>query len=319
MIHYKLGVAQNIGQGGRLGKYVAAGLTALCCGVTVAGGLATKVPTQIDPALIGDWEVRRVLMNGPNAQWSMREDDPRLMARTLRITADSVSFARQRKCAASPMIGGQNLPMRALFAKGARAKRPAAMKRTLYERLENYEIGAMRPEAEHGTIDHPVGRIGNFELSKLSGRPVKLLETRCSDRDGTFFSGFNWIAVVSGTLPSSKMATVLLPYQPDALLVLRRTPTIVAPGPAQIQYCKSAESASDKAICADRQLWLMQAYTLSAQPFAQPFAHSNLPVVQAQLDARITEALRKRQDCNGDPKCLYEVLDDHIETLVQRW
>ena len=258
-----------------------------------------------------------MLMNGPNAQWSMREDDPRLMARTLRITADTVDFAGKRSCALMPMAGGQNLPMKALFAKENRVKRPTKMKEMLYGRLQNYEIGKQRadPKSGYSQLPHPVGRIGNHELAQLSGRPVNLLQTRCTDRDGTFFSGFNWIAVVPGPSKSEKSATLLLPYQPDALMILRRAPNSPVPDRDQLEFCKSALSASDKAICASRQLWLMHAYTLSAQKYAA----SSLPSVQSELEAGVAESLQKRGACSGDELCLYDVLDEHIGKLVQRW
>jgi hypothetical protein len=291
---------------------------AILVGCTAFSATSASRPTaKIDAALIGDWEVRRVLMNGPNAQWSMREDDPRLMARTLRITADTVDFAGKRNCALMPMVGGQNVSMRALFAKENGVKRPSQMKETLYERLRNYEIGTLRAEPKFGysQMPHPVDRIGNVELSKLSGRAVKLLQTRCADRDGTFFSGFNWIAVVPGAPPDAQTTTLLLPYQPDALMVLRRAPSAPIPGPEQAEFCKSAVTPSDRAICTDRQLWLLHAYTLSAQKFAT----SRVPAVQADIDAGIAASLQKRAACSGDTKCLFDVLDDHIDTLVQRW
>ncbi len=110
------------------------------------------------------------------------------------------------------MAGGQNAPMRALFAKVERVKLPAQIKGTLYERLENREVGATHaaPKSGYSVIPHPVGRIGNYELSKISGRPVNLLQTRCADRDGMCFADSNLMAVVASTSSSEKTATTSL-------------------------------------------------------------------------------------------------------------
>ncbi len=84
---------------------------------------------------------------------------------------------------------------------------------------------------------------------------------------------------------------------------------------AQVEYCERAELASDKAICADHQLGLMQDYALSGQRLAT----SNGLAVKTAIDAVNFESLKKRAACNGDTNCWYDVPDEQINALVQHW
>lgn len=237
-----------------------------------------------DSTILGDWEVSRVLMTGGmQPQWSMHEDDPRLLGRRLSITAKGLQFRNaDTGCVVQPMAGGRPQAMRSLFARPG-SKRPSGMHGTLYGRLEDYELGALRE------------------------RPVKLFAVRCPTGSEDFLGAANWLAATASP------GTLLMPYQPDALLLLHRPGT--PPDAGQTQYCRQADSPSDRAICADRQLRQMHGYTLSARHRAQ----SPRPELNAALTRDIAVQLEKRQACQGEPNCLYEVLDRHIELLVQRW
>jgi hypothetical protein len=183
------------------------------------------------------------------------------------------------------LAGGKPQSMRTFFAKHG-SKRPAAMRGTLYGHQENYELGELR------------------------GLAVKLFEIRCQTSSENFPGDANWLAATASP------ASLLIPYEPDALLVLRRLPPSgTPPDSAQTEYCQQATSPSDRAICADRQLWLMHGYTISAQQRAQ----SPRPESNADLARDITALLEARQECNGERNCIYEVLDRHIDLLVQRW
>lgn len=241
----------------------------------------------LESAVFGEWEVSRVLMTGGmQMQWSMREDDPRLLGRSLHITADAVRFQNTvSACALQPLAGGKAQSMRSLFAQPG-GKRPAGMHGTLYRRQEDYELGALR------------------------GQPVKLFAVRCQPNQESFLIDANWLATTGSP------TTLLMPYQPDALLLLRRTPPEgTAPEAARREYCQQANSPSDLAICADRELWLMHSHTLSARQRAQP----SRPELNAALAREEAVQLAKRQACAGERNCLYEVLDEHVELLVQRW
>jgi hypothetical protein len=231
------------------------------------------------------------MTDGMQPQWSMREDDPRLMARTLHLGPDAVRFRNiDSGCSALPLTGGKPQAMRSLFAKSA--------------------TGTKRSPTLHGAL---YGRASDYQLGALRDRTVQLLELRCQSESHKLMAEANWLAVT--VPPSATSAALLMPYQPDALLVLRRAPSGAHPEAAQASYCVQATSTSDKAICADRQLWRMHTYTLSALQRAQsPRAEINEAVAKD-----VAEQLQKRQACQGNIRCLYEVLDRHIELLVQRW
>lgn len=108
---------------------------------------------------------------------------------------------------------------------------------------------------------------------------------------------------------------MLLPYQPDALVLLQRPPSAASADARQLSYCKEAVSASDKTICADRELWLMHGFTQSARERAQ----SQRPEINAALEKSVAQLMQRRQACNGERNCLYDVLDEHVAMLVQRW
>lgn len=132
-----------------------------------------------DSTIFGDWEVSRVLMTGGlQPQWSMREDDPRLLGRRLSISAKGTQFRNaDTGCLLQPMAGGRPQAMRSLFARPG-SKRPNGMQGTLYGRQEDYELGALR------------------------GRPVKLHEVRCQTGADDFLGAANWLAATAspGTL-----------------------------------------------------------------------------------------------------------------------
>jgi len=240
-----------------------------------------------DSSVLGDWEISRVLMTGGmQPQWSMREDDPRLLGRHLSVAADGMQFRNtETGCVLRPLAGGKTQSIRSLFARSG-GKRPAGMRGTLYGRQEDYELGG------------------------LHGRAVKLFQIHCRAGSESFLDDANWLATTTSP------ATLLIPYEPDALLVLRRRPAPGStPDAGQTEYCRQANSPSDRAICADRQLWQMHSYTISAEQRAQ----SPRPELNAELAREIADQLAKRQACNGETNCLYEVLDQHIELLVQRW
>jgi hypothetical protein len=267
------------------------GVAALACGF----GLAPSAYAGSGAASVaeGSWEVTRVLMTGGmQTQWSMREDDPRLMGRVLHVSPQTLRFRNaDTGCTAHTVAGGKAQSMRLLFAKSSptSGKRPAAIQGSLYGRMEDYTLGA------------------------VSGRPIIFLKLDCKADASQLLADANWLAITS---PQSTGATLLMPYQPDALVLLRRVPQKnSAPDAGQVAFCAQAVSASDQAICADRQLWRMHSYTLSAMSRAQ----SPRPELNQALEKEVAMQLQKRQDCNGDTQCLYEVLDWHIDMLVQRW
>lgn len=272
------------------------GLVAMLAGLAGALCLQAAHADAVAPdsgyAWTGNWEVSRVLMTGGlQPQWSLREDDPRLMDRTLHLGPDVVRFRNTDPgCSALPLAGGRPQVLRSLFAKSA--------------------VGTKRPPSIRGAL---YGRVSDYELGALKDRTVQLLELRCQREDHSLMAEANWLAVTIP--PSASSAVLLMPYQPDALLLLRRAPPGAHPDALRASYCVQASSSSDKAICADRQLWRMHTYTLSALSRAQsPRAEINAAVAKD-----VAEQLQKRQACQGDVQCLYEVLDRHIDLLVQRW
>ena len=250
-----------------------------CIGVANANGGDLAPGRGVD----GDWEVTRVLMTGGmQTQWSMHEDDPRLMGRVLHLSSDAKQFPNAATgCTAQAPAGAKPQSMRLLFAKSVmgESKRPPAIKGSLYGRIEDYA------------------------LDGLNTRPVILLEVRCE--------------LVGGHITCCRIRhNTADALQTAALALLRHPPPKGSlPDADQAAYCKQAVSASDLAICADRQLWRMYSYTLSAQQRAQ----SPRAEVNQALEKDIAVQLQKRQACNCKAQYLYEVLDWHIDLLVQRW
>lgn len=253
---------------------------------------ATPNEDTSNASIQGEWEVTAVLMTGGmQPQWSMHENDPRMMGRRLRVTPDAVEFKQEAyECGLIPMITGKPQPMKALFAMGLVGTRPKSFSGPLYGSMDDYDLGPAR------------------------GQPVKLFELQCKKPDENFLAESNWIALTSAT-PKSP-ATLLMAYQPDALLVLQRPAANIGPlETSQATYCREASTVSDKAICADRQLLTMHGYTQSALKRA----HSPRPEVNAALERDVSAQRQKRLDCQGDVRCIYQVLDEHIAMLVQRW
>ena len=272
---------------GRLGRVVAL----IACLFAVAFWLASPAhaATKIDPRLLGDWEVTRALM--PQSlrpqQWTMRANDPRLMSRALAISTEGVNFQRyEPTCAMAPMVGAKRVSMRVLFAKAGDLKRPAVMKGLLY------------------------GRAADYELGSLTGRSVDRWQVTCKSIDGQKQPFANWIAFSS--VESGKATSVFFPGSYGALLVMEQcAPQSHAPAAAQTEFCKQAASASDHAICANRQLWRLHSFALAARARVV----SDRPDFNASIDTLNNEQLKNREACNGDATCLYEALDRQLFIL----
>ena len=286
-------VAVHISSGARPGSGLGrlTNVVALMAGYFTAALLVTSpatAATGIAPQLLGEWEVTRAIMpqSLSRQQWSMRENDPRLMSRTLVVTSDSVNFQRyEPNCALAQMAGAKNVSMRALFAKEGGLKRPAAMKGLLY------------------------GRAIDYELASLKGHTVDLWQVTCKSTDGRKPPFANWIAVSSAA--SGKATTLLVPNDYDALLLMRSMPSTDVPLAAQAEFCKQTLSASDKAVCANRQLLRLHSFVQTARARVV----SDRQEFNDSIEATNNEQLKQREACNGDTICLYEALDRQLFLL----
>ena len=194
----------------------------------------------------------------------------------------SVTFNDEAtSCILDASLATRTFPIKALFADEHLA-RPKIVRDRFYRRAKHYALGALSRE--------PV-RIYAYQCGKKDGDDVQINNTG------------NWFAVAGDT--------IIWPQSPDALVLLKRQPT--QPTAEQSKFCAAATLASDKAICADREMWLMKVFTDTFRDCARPFAPEPPDELRAELDAYVT----KRNACNGDRACVYSVLDEHASLLAQ--
>ena len=272
---------------GRLGKVGA--LTASCFAATFWLALPAQAATKIDSQFLGEWEVAKAQMPRSLSpqQRTMRENDPRLMSRTLIVGSDSVNFQRyEPDCSLTPMAAGKEVSIRVLFAKESGLKRPTAIKGSLY------------------------GRWADYELTSVKIPKVDLWQVTCKPIDGQKSPFANWIAV-SAAIPGSA-ATVLFPKDYDALLVMKQgAQSTDRPNTTPTELCREPASASDKAICGNGSLLRLHRFALAARARVV----SDRPDFNAGIDALNDEQLKNRQACNGDVMCLYGALDRQLFIL----
>jgi hypothetical protein len=266
-----------------------------CTGVASAVDAGHKSSATV--AYLGEWEVTRVLMTaGMQPQWSMRENDPRLLGRRLWISSDYLVFQssaeadRRDNCKLhAPTKASANIALGKLFSgslrEGTRAKVVGSYVGRLY------------------------GREKNFDHSALRSKSVALMRISCTAKDHPWVANHNWIAK-----PNGSDDVLLWAFAPDALMVFERPRKNTVLTQEQKSFCDQATSASDKAICSNAQL-----VTLYRLIHEAPKDYAKTPVeeVNALRRKNIATLIEKRAICNGDLVCLYDVLDKHLTTLVQ--
>jgi hypothetical protein len=232
---------------------------------------------------LGAWEVSRVISTGAlnNSQRLMLEDDARLMGRRLMLGKSDLAFRGfVEACHLSSTPGGNSVPLRALFEK-EKVRRPPAMKGLLYGRAVDADLGALAKSS------------ANLQLIKCT-----------SGSEHKIFRG-NWIAVTSDKL--------FVYYSADTLLMFSRPPKSMHPKHAA--YCASATKDFEKSICADRQLWLLHSYVEAAE---LPEKNASSPRMRDTMVAEDLDFLRQRDACKENIDCLRTVLEEQVDTLVQR-
>lgn len=241
---------------------------------------APITPTQV----VGDWEVTRLLVTDgfSNSQRSMKPDDANVMGRTYSLQMNSVTFKDEEiRCKLDTSLAKRTYGIKTLFA-DERLPRPKIIRTLFYRRAAQYALGP------------------------LAGEQVTIYAYRCDksdDRETQLNNSGNWFAATKDT--------IIWPLGPDALVLLKRPPT--QPAAEQTAFCNIATSASDKTICADREMWRMLVFTETVRGCAIGFERRKPDELRAQLDAYVT----KRTACEGIRSCVYGVLDEHASILAQ--
>lgn len=250
---------------------------ALLSGAVSASPVA---PSQI----VGDWEVTRLLVTDgfSNSQRSMKPDDANVMGRKFSFQMNSVTFNNEEtRCKLDTSLAKRVYHFKTLFAE-ERPPRPKIIRDRFYRRAAQYALGP------------------------LAGELVTIYAYRCDkteDRETQLNNSANWFAATNDT--------IIWPLGPDALVLLKRQPT--QPTAEQTVFCSVATSASDKIICADREMWLMKVFTETVRDCAIGLERRSPDELRAQLDAYVA----KRNACEGARACVYSVLDEHASILAQ--
>jgi hypothetical protein len=255
-------------------------LMPLCCAL-VAAKSATCVAAA-PSAIFGDWEVTQVLVIdvGRDSPGGVNPDDGREVGRKYSLHMNRiVQDNEEQSCKLDTSIAKRTVPIKVLFA-GEGLQRPKIIRERLHRRAAEYGV--------------------DFATNKS----ITVYAYRCKNKELQLNPMGNWFAATHDT--------VIWPLGLGALAIMKRQPT--TPTTAQIQFCKEASSKSDKTICADRELWLMKSYTETVRDCAITARGSRtLAERRDQLNAYVEQ----RNRCEGDQKCVFNVLREHASIVGQ--
>jgi hypothetical protein len=246
-------------------------------------GIAFAAPIFVQQ-ILGDWEIVGLLATEgfSNSKRFMSPDDPQVMGRKYSFQIDSITFDNElKRCKLDTSLVRQTFSMKALFAE-ERIQRPKLIRDRFYRRAAQYALGSLARESV---------RVYAYKCEKTDGREAQINNTG------------NWFAATKDT--------IIWPLASDALVIMKRPPTIQTT--EQKAFCDSATNASDKAICADREMWLMKSFTDTVRECAIAYELRTPDKLRQQIDVFVA----KRNACEGTRACIYATLDSHASLLAQ--
>jgi hypothetical protein len=261
-------------------RRLGAALTVLAALFSNAPFAAPMSPQQI----LGDWEITGLLATEgfSNSKRFMSPDDPQVMGRKYSFQMDSIIFDNEpKRCKLETSLARRTFSIKALFA-DERLQRPKLVRDRFYRRTTQYALGPLARESV---------RIFAYQCEKTDGSETQINNTG------------NWFAATKDT--------IIWPLASDALVLMKRPPTTQTA--EQKAFCDSASSASDKTICADREMWLMKSFTDTVRECAIAYELRTPDKLRQQIDMFIA----RREACEGARSCVYSALDSHASLLAQ--
>jgi hypothetical protein len=256
---------------------------ALAILATLWAGMIFAAPMS-PQQIFGDWEIVGLLATEgfSNSKRFMSPDDPQVMGRKYSFQIDSIKFDNESKrCKLDTSLARRTFSIKTLFAE-ERLKRPKLIRDRFYRRAAQYALGSLARESV---------RIYAYQCEKTDGSETQINNTG------------NWFAATKDT--------VIWPLASDALVIMKRPPTTQTA--EQKAFCESAINASDKTICADREMWLMKSFTDTVRECAVAYELRTPDKLRQQIDVFVA----RRDACEGARSCVYSALDSHASLLAQ--
>ena len=253
-------------------------VSALVLSSAVAAAPASVSPLQF----LGDWEATRLIVTDgfSNSQRSMNPDDARIVGRKYSFQSDTVTFSNYTfRCTLDTSIANKTFSMKVLFA-GERTPKPKLVRDRFYRSASQYALGPLARER------------------------ITIYAYRCTAQNSSLTQTGNWFAVTKDS--------IIWPEASDALVIMKRQPNVKPK--EQIAFCNAAQTASDKTICADREMWLMKTYADTVHDCAIAYTRQLPEKMREDLNAFVA----KREACEGARDCIYSVLQEHVSILGQR-
>lgn len=243
---------------------------------------ATATPVKVQQ-ILGDWEATQVLVTSgeSNSQRFMNPDDANVVGRKYGFQLKTFTqILSVDECTMDTSQSGKAFPIKTLFAAEG-LKRPSLVKDRFYGRMSQYELG------------------------DLKNAEVTIYAYKCKESDPSVRLNEmgNWFAAADDT--------IIWPFAPDALVILKRQPTEQTS--EQSTFCKTAVLASDKVICNERELWSMKRYTELVRSCAIKHTPQRLGNIADKLDSYVL----KRTACGDDRECIVHVLQEHVGRVSQ--
>jgi hypothetical protein len=247
--------------------------------------VGTVSATPMSPQqVLGDWEITGLLVTDgfSNSKRSMKPDDAYVMGRKYSFQKDSVTYYGNTKaCTLNTSLARKVFPIKTLF-EGERASHPKLIGDKFYRRAAQYALGSLAKESV---------TIYAYQCAKVGDKETRINNTG------------NWFAATKDT--------IIWPLAPDALVLMKPQPS--AQIAEQKSFCECATLASDKLICADREMWLMKVFTEAVHECAVRVELRTPDDLRVELDAYAN----KRKACEGNRDCVYDALNQHVNLLAQ--
>jgi hypothetical protein len=259
--------------------------------------LSAAQPTTshlVRSSVLGRWEVVDMLTPKaiPRNQINASADDLTSLGRIYDLREDFAMY-KERKiyCSFDADSIQKNVPIAALFADEPASKQaPRWVNKKFDGRMSNYDLRSF--SRAKVTVYHY-----RCTRDKFSGYTGKAFEENTSEDDYRLNDVGNWFAASDDML--------VMPFTADGIRILKRQPKKRV---AEHQsFCAKAVTSNERAICGEREIWLMHATSQSIS--ACVFEH------YPERRAAVTELERDLAKCDGERDCVYGFTESITDQL----
>jgi hypothetical protein len=249
--------------------------------------IALKDTGPSSPSFFGRWEIVSTIHSSklPPRQAGLPQNSIGTANRVIELqNLFTVQRNLKTTCQFDPKSTTSNLPLGSIF-RGEPAARKAP--KWISEKFDD--------------------RLNNYRLEGVSAKTVTVYRYECptSDNANNYLNNAgNWFAIAGDTM--------IFPSNSSWLFILKRQPR--HRDAAHEVFCNRATSEVEKAICEDREMWVMQDV---ATRFKSCFFESNRVAQLEALNQTLEQSESRKLVCGPKRDCIYEELQTTVDLIAQ--